>query len=57
MGGYVKIACLIAADMGRMAQLRIGQTMRFERVTVDEARTILEQSEERVSEDNIEMIQ
>ena len=57
MGGYVKIACLIAADMDRMAQLRIGQTMRFERVTVDGARTILEQSEERVSEDNIEMIQ
>jgi allophanate hydrolase subunit 2 len=56
MGGYVKIACLIAAAMDRMAQLRIGDTMKFESVTVDEARTILKQAEERVSEENIEEI-
>jgi len=56
MGGYVKIACLIAADMDRMAQLRIGDTMKFESVTVDEARDILKESEERVSEENIEQI-
>lgn len=56
MGGYVKIACLIAADMDRMAQLKIGDIMRFESVTVDHARTILKQAEERVSEENIEEI-
>jgi biotin-dependent carboxylase-like uncharacterized protein len=54
MGGYVKIACLIAADMDRMAQLKIGDTMRFESVTVDQARNILKQAEERTSEENIE---
>ena len=56
MGGYVKIACLIAADMDRMAQLKIGDSMRFESVTVDQARNILKQAEERVSEENIEEI-
>lgn len=54
MGGYVKIACLIAADMDRMAQLRIGEAMRFQKVTPEEARTILEEKEEEVSEENIE---
>ena len=54
MGGYVKIACLIAADMDRMAQLKIGDTMKFESVNVDEARNILEQAEASVSEENIE---
>jgi biotin-dependent carboxylase-like uncharacterized protein len=54
MGGYVKIACLIAADMDRMAQLPIGAPMRFAQVTVDEAREILRQKEEDVSEENIE---
>ncbi|NQU15871.1 MAG: allophanate hydrolase, partial [Desulfobacteraceae bacterium] len=54
MGGYVKIACLIAADMDRMAQLKIGDSMRFESVTVDEARDILKESEGRASQENIE---
>jgi len=54
MGGYVKIACLIAADMDRMAQLRIGDPIRFQKVTVDEARHILRQKEDQVSERNIE---
>ena len=56
MGGYVKIACLIAADMDRMAQLRIGDEMRFRSVTVDEARDILKQKVERISEESIEKI-
>jgi biotin-dependent carboxylase-like uncharacterized protein len=56
MGGYVKIACLIAADMDRMAQLRIGEPMKFQKVTVDEARGILKEKEDKVSEQNIEKI-
>jgi biotin-dependent carboxylase-like uncharacterized protein len=56
MGGYVKIACLIAADMDRMAQLKIGDSMKFEKVTVDEARDILKQKAERASEESIEKI-
>jgi biotin-dependent carboxylase-like uncharacterized protein len=54
MGGYVKIACLIAADMDRMAQLRIGDAIRFQSVDVDTAREILIQLEEMASMENIE---
>jgi biotin-dependent carboxylase-like uncharacterized protein len=53
MGGYVKIACLITADMDRMAQLRPKDETRFRSVTVDEARSILEQSLSRVNEKNV----
>jgi biotin-dependent carboxylase-like uncharacterized protein len=53
MGGYVKLACLIAADMDRMAQLRLSDQMRFQKVTVDKARSILQQSIKRVTEENI----
>ena len=53
MGGYVKIACLIAADMDRMAQLKPKDLAGFKSVTVDEARSIFLQSIERVKEENI----
>ena len=53
MGGYVKIACLIAADMDRMAQLRLREFMRFKRVTVEEARSILEETLGKIKEGNI----
>jgi biotin-dependent carboxylase-like uncharacterized protein len=53
MGGYVKIACLIAADMDRMAQLKPKDLARFKGVTVDEARSILLHSIEKVKEENI----
>ena len=54
MGGYVKIACLISADMGRMGQVSLNQAVRFKAVVVDEARAILLESLARVSEDNIQ---
>ena len=53
MGGYVKIACLITADMDRMAQVRLQEKIRFKSVTVDEARSILIDSTKRVDEENI----
>ncbi len=53
MGGYVKIACLITADMDRMAQVRLREYVRFRNVTVEEARSILQQSVRSVHEDNI----
>jgi biotin-dependent carboxylase-like uncharacterized protein len=53
MGGYVKIACLITADMDRMAQLKPKDLARFRSVTVEEARSILLQSIEKVREENI----
>jgi len=36
-GGYAKIATVIGADLGRIAQARPGDRVRFERVTVQEA--------------------
>jgi biotin-dependent carboxylase-like uncharacterized protein len=56
MGGYVKIACLIAADMDRMAQLPIGAAMRFQAVSVDQALDILKQREDKISEENVERV-
>jgi allophanate hydrolase subunit 2 len=53
MGGYVKIACLITADMDRMAQLSIQDLVHFKKVLVDEARWILKKSVENVREENI----
>ncbi len=53
MGGYVKIACLISADMDRLAQLKLREIMRFKSVAVEEARSILQESIEKVREENI----
>lgn len=53
MGGYVKIACLITADMDRMAQLRLRDDVRFRNVGVDEARSILEKSVRNVREESL----
>jgi allophanate hydrolase subunit 2 len=53
MGGYVKIACLISADMDRMAQLRIQDSVLFKKVSIQEAYSILKQSVEKVTEENI----
>lgn len=39
-GGYPKIATVISADFGRLAQVRPGETIRFESVTVDEAQSL-----------------
>lgn len=36
-GGYAKIATVISADLGRVAQTRPGHAIRFRAVTVDEA--------------------
>ncbi len=36
-GGYPKIATVISADLGRLAQTRFGRTIRFEAMSIDEA--------------------
>jgi allophanate hydrolase len=53
MGGYVKIACLITADMDKMAQVPTKANVKFKVVTVEEAREILIKSLERINEYNI----
>jgi biotin-dependent carboxylase-like uncharacterized protein len=55
MGGYVKIACLISADMDRMAQLKPKDLVRFRSVTVDEAYFILKKLIESAEEKNIQI--
>jgi 5-oxoprolinase (ATP-hydrolysing) subunit C len=43
IGGYPKIAQVIRADLSRIAQLRPGQAVRFERVNLDQAESIAAQ--------------
>jgi biotin-dependent carboxylase-like uncharacterized protein len=40
-GGYTKIATACSFDLGRIAQLRPGQSLRFQAVTVEEAQRLL----------------
>ena len=43
-GGYVKLGCVITADLPLMAQRRPGDTVRFQQVTVEEAQRLLADS-------------
>ena len=40
MGGYTKIATVISTDLSRVAQATPGDTIRFEKVTLETAHTI-----------------
>jgi biotin-dependent carboxylase-like uncharacterized protein len=42
-GGYTKIATVCSFDVGRVAQVRPGQRVRFEEITVDTAHALLRQ--------------
>ncbi len=44
-GGYPKIATVVDADLGLLARTAPGRTVRFERISVDEARRILAERE------------
>ena len=43
IGGYPKIAQVIAADLDRLGQLRPGDAVRFQHVTIDEAESLYRQ--------------
>ncbi len=45
VGGYPKIATVISADRGRLAQLRFGARFGFEAVGVDTAQALLRNDE------------
>jgi len=47
-GGYVKIATVISADLGRLAAAKPGDRVRFEEVTVDSARRLARESRARL---------
>ena len=44
-GGYTKIATVCSFDIGRIGQVKPGQTLRFRAVTVDEAHRLLRESD------------
>jgi 5-oxoprolinase (ATP-hydrolysing) subunit C len=44
-GGYPVPACVIRADLGRVARLRPGEALRFSAVSLDEARDALRAAE------------
>jgi antagonist of KipI len=50
IGGYPKVAHVIAADLDRLGQLRPGQAVRFERVSVEEAEAAYRDRHRRLSE-------
>jgi 5-oxoprolinase (ATP-hydrolysing) subunit C len=50
IGGYPKIATVISADLDVLGQLRPGQRVRFERVTLEQAESLLQQRNQRLKE-------
>jgi antagonist of KipI len=50
IGGYPKVAHVIAADLDRLGQLRPGQAVRFERVGIDDAEVLYRERESRLRE-------
>jgi antagonist of KipI len=50
IGGYPKVAHVIAADLDRLGQLRPGQEVRFECVDVNEAEAIYRERQRRLGE-------
>lgn len=50
IGGYPKVAHVIAADLDKLAQLRPGQSVRFVSATIDEAQTLYHEHEQQLRE-------
>ncbi len=53
LGGYATIATVITLDMSRIGQMKAGDLVRFQAVTVDEAADILRKTEEILGEHSI----
>lgn len=47
-GGYTKIATVISTDLPKVAQLKPGDRVRFEPISIKEAHTLLREQEERL---------
>jgi biotin-dependent carboxylase-like uncharacterized protein len=52
-GGFVKIGCVIRADIDRLGQAKTGDPIRFKKVTLDEAAAIYRDHLARIKEDHI----
>jgi biotin-dependent carboxylase-like uncharacterized protein len=55
VGGYVKIATVIGADLDRFAQLRPGAKLRFSEVSADEARSATLEARVKIGPDAVKM--
>jgi len=53
MGGYVVIATVISADLGKVGQMRPGEKARFMAVDTEQAVAALRELDDSISEDNI----
>lgn len=49
-GGYTKIATVISTDLTKVAQLKPGNRVRFEPISIEEAHQLLREQEERLKE-------
>ncbi|MFT3685924.1 MAG: hypothetical protein QM783_13555 [Phycisphaerales bacterium] len=49
-GGYPMIACVASVDLHLLGQVRPGERVRIERITIEEARTLFLQREQRWAE-------
>lgn len=47
-GGYTKIAAIISTDLARVAQLKPGDQVRFESISIEESHNLLGEQEERL---------
>jgi biotin-dependent carboxylase-like uncharacterized protein len=52
-GGFVKIGCVIRADIDRLGQAKTADPIRFKKVTLDEAATIYRDHVAKIKEDHI----
>jgi biotin-dependent carboxylase-like uncharacterized protein len=52
-GGFVKIGCVIRADIDRLGQAKTGGPIRFKKVTLDEAAAIYRDHLAKIQEENI----
>jgi allophanate hydrolase subunit 2 len=48
-GGYTKIATVISTDLPKVAQLKPGDLIRFEPISIEEAHRLLKEQEERLA--------
>lgn len=49
-GGYTKIAAVISVDLPKVAQLKPGDRVRFQPVSIEEAHSLLRQQDQRINE-------
>jgi len=49
-GGYTKIATVITADLIKVAQLKPGDQVRFEPISIEEAHSLLREQERRIDD-------